>query len=100
ADRLTIGKPEIIQNFKPETLKKFYKDWYRPDLMAVIAVGDFDKSAVEGLIKAHFGAIPATPSPRPRPTHDVPSHEGSVYAITTDKELTTTSVTIENIMPA
>src|SRR5262249_44254442 len=64
------------------------------------AVGDFDKSAVEGLIKAHFGAIPATSSPRPRPTHDVPSHESSVYAITTDKELTTASVTIENIMPA
>jgi zinc protease len=100
ADRLPIGKPEIIQNFKPETLKKFYKDWYRPELMAVIAVGDFDKSAVESLIKAHFGAIPATPSPRPRPTHDVPDHEGSVYAITTDKELTTTSVSVENIMPA
>src|SRR5262247_84598 len=100
ADRLPIGKPEIIQNFKPETLKKFYKDWYRPDLMAVVAVGDFDKTAVEDLIKKHFGAIPASPSPQPRPTYDVPDHEGSVYAIMTDKELTTTSVSIENILPA
>ena len=100
ADRLPIGKPEIIQNFKPDTLKKFYKDWYRPELMAVVAVGDFDKAAVENLIKAHFGSIPATPSPTPRPTHDVPDHEGSVYAITTDQELTTTSVSIENIVPA
>src|SRR5262249_49644336 len=81
-------------------LKKFYKDWYRPELMAVVAVGDFDKGAVEGLVKAHFGGIPATPSRRPRPTHDVPDHEGSVYAITTDKELTTTAVSVENIMPA
>src|SRR5262245_7585939 len=51
ADRIPIGKTEVIQNFKPETLKKFYKDWYRPDLMAVVAVGDFDKAAVENLIK-------------------------------------------------
>src|SRR5215467_4056887 len=100
ADRLPIGKPEIIQNFKPETLKKFYKDWYRPDLMAVVAVGDFDKTAVEDLIKKHFGSIPASPSPRPRPTYDVEDHEGSVYAIMTDKELTTTSVSIENLLPA
>ena len=47
ADRLPIGKPEIIQNFKPDRLKKFYTDWYRPDLMAVVAVGDFDKAAIE-----------------------------------------------------
>jgi zinc protease len=100
ADRIPIGKPEIIQNFKPETLKKFYKDWYRPDLMAVVAVGDFDKAAVEALIKAHFGSIPAATSPRPRPTYDVPDHDGSVYAITTDKEMTTTSVSIENVLPA
>ena len=44
ADRLPIGKTEIIQNFKPERLKQFYADWYRPDLMAVVAVGDFDKT--------------------------------------------------------
>src|SRR5215831_11629903 len=100
AERLPIGKPEIIQNFKPETLKKFYKDWYRPDLMAVVAVGDFDKTAVEDLIKKHFGSIPGSPSPRPRPTYDVADHEGSVYAIMTDKELTTTSVSIENLLPA
>src|ERR1044071_3157186 len=72
ADRIPIGKPEIIQNFKPDTLKKFYKDWYRPDLMAVVAVGDFDKAAVENLIKTHFGSIPASSSPTPRPQHDVP----------------------------
>src|SRR5437870_10622192 len=99
ADRLPIGKPEIIQNFKPDTLKRFYKDWYRPDLMAVVAVGDFDKAAVENLIKTHFSAIPRAQSPRPRPTYDIPDHEGSVYAITTDKETTSTSVSIENILP-
>jgi zinc protease len=99
ADRLPIGKPEILQNFKPETLKKFYIDWYRPDLMAVIAVGDFDKTVVENLIKTRFGSIPAATSPRPRPEFDIPDHEGSVYAITTDKEMTSTSVSIENMLP-
>src|SRR6187397_467653 len=49
ADRLPIGKTEIIQNFKPAQLTRFYKDWYRPDLMAVVAVGDFDRPAVETL---------------------------------------------------
>jgi zinc protease len=99
ADRIPIGKPEIIQNFKPETLKKFYKDWYRPDLMAVVAVGDFDKGIVENLIKTHFGSIPPAQSPRPRPQFGVPDHDGSVYAITTDKELTNTGVSIQNILP-
>src|SRR5580765_8417034 len=96
ADRIPIGKPEIIQNFKPDTLKKFYKDWYRPDLMAVVAVGDFDKTAIENLIKSHFGSIPAAQSPRPRTEYDVPDHDGSIYAILTDKELTGTSVSVEN----
>ena len=47
AERLPIGKTEVLQNFKHERLKQFYADWYRPDLMAVVAVGDFDKAAVE-----------------------------------------------------
>jgi zinc protease len=98
ADRIPIGKTEIIQNFKPETLKKFYTDWYRPDLMAVVAVGDFDKTAVENLIKAHFGNIPSPPSPRPRPEFDVPDHDGSVYFVTTDKEMTGTTVSMQNLL--
>src|SRR5215210_1436549 len=53
AERLPIGKPEIIQHVNRARLKQFYTDWYRPDLMAVVAVGDFDKSAVEAQIKSH-----------------------------------------------
>src|ERR1700688_1295956 len=67
AERLPIGKPEIIQNVNHERLKQFYVDWYRPDQMAVIAVGDFDKSAIEAQIRSHFGSIPAPSSPKPRP---------------------------------
>ncbi|HUL72800.1 MAG TPA: insulinase family protein [Vicinamibacterales bacterium] len=98
ADRLPIGKTEVIQSFKPEALTRFYKDWYRPDLMAVVAVGDFDEAATEALVKSHFSSIPAAPSPRPRPVYDVPDHPGTIYAITTDKEITNTSVEIDNLM--
>ena len=56
--RLPIGTPEIIRTFTPDRLKQFYTDWYRPDLMAVIAVGDFDQAAVEALIKTHFARDP------------------------------------------
>ena len=86
ADRLPIGKPDIIQNFKHDRLKKFYADWYRPDLMAVVAVGDFDKAAIETLIKQHFGSIPAAKSPKPRPSFDVPAHPGTLYTVASDKE--------------
>jgi zinc protease len=100
ADRLPIGKPEIIQNGKAERLKKFYSDWYRPDLMAVIAVGDFDKAAIEKMVTAHFASIPAATKPRPRPTYDIPDHPGTVYAIATDKEASNTTVEVDNILPA
>jgi zinc protease len=99
ADRLPIGKPEIIQGAKSDRVKKFYADWYRPDLMAVVAVGDFDKTAIEKMITAHFGSIPAVPAARPRPTYDVPDHPGTVYAIATDKEMTATGIGLINLLP-
>jgi zinc protease len=99
ADRLPIGKPEIIQSGKPERLKKFYSDWYRPDLMAVVAVGDFDKAAIEKLITAHFAAIPAATKPRPRTNYDVNDYPGTVYAIATDKEMSATTVEVDNMLP-
>ncbi len=100
AERSPIGKPEIIRNFTYDRLKKFYTDWYRPDLMAVIAVGDFDPTAIETLIKSHFGPIPAPTSPRPRPTYDVPDHPGTRYTIATDPEATASLVSVTSLMPA
>jgi zinc protease len=99
AERLPIGKPDTLQNFAHERLKKFYADWYRPDLMAVVAVGDFDVAAVETLIKSHFGPIPAAKAPRPRTVYDVPGHPGTLYAIASDPEATATTVTVYNKMP-
>ena len=100
ADRIPIGKPEIIQGAKPERLKKFYADWYRPDLMAVVAVGDFDKAAVEKLITSHFASIPAATTPLKRPVYEIPDRASTVYAITTDKETTSTSIELSTLLPA
>src|SRR6187399_2594276 len=100
ADRLPIGTPESIRTFAPARLKQFYRDWYRPDLMAVIAVGDFDKGAVEALIKTHFTRIPAAVSPKPRPNFDVPEHPGTRFTIATDPEATVTVVNVSSAIAA
>jgi len=100
ADRLPIGLPEIIQNGKPERIKQFYADWYRPDLMAVVAVGDFDKAVIEKLIAAHFSSIPTPKNPKERATFDVPDRPDIGFGIFTDKETTTSSVEIDTILPA
>jgi zinc protease len=100
ADRLPIGKPEIIQKGKAERLKQFYTDWYRPDLMAVVAVGDFDKAAVQKMVEGHFGSIPASGKSRPRTEFDVPDRKDTAYAIATDKEADTTIVEVDTMLPS
>jgi zinc protease len=100
AVRSPIGKPDIIEHAQRTQLLRFYHDWYRPDLMAVIVVGDVDLNAVAAMIKAHFSPL-ADPSPeRQRPTFDVPEHPGTKYAVVTDKETTATAVEMTDLRPA
>jgi zinc protease len=94
AERLPIGKDDILDNFKPEVLKRFYNDWYRPDLMAVVAVGDLDVAVMEQKIKDHFGPIPTPINPRKRPVIELPNHDDTKVAIAQDKEATFASVNI------
>lgn len=94
AERPTIGKPEIIERANPEPLKRFWRDWYRPDLMAVVAVGDADPSQLERLIRATFGGIPKRTAARPRTQPGIPAHDSTLVTIATDKELTTSSVSV------
>jgi zinc protease len=58
AERLPIGKKEVLDTFGYETLKRFYYDWYRPGLMGIVAVGDIDLDEMEAKIKAQFSGIP------------------------------------------
>ena len=100
AIRSPIGKPEIISNAQRDQLVRFYNDWYRPDLMAVIAVGDFNRDEVAARIRAQFGAVPSPSPERTRPVYDVPDHREPRYLIATDKETTSTTVEVSDLLPA
>lgn len=92
AERLPIGKKEVIETFNHETLKRFYSDWYRSDLMAVVAVGDIDVKWLEQNIKKIFSDIAIVPNPKQRVVYPIPDHEDVLYSINTDKELQQTSI--------
>ena len=94
ADRLPIGSMDIIQNAEHETIRRFYRDWYRPDLMAVVAVGDFDPADIEARIKSLFSSIPKRTETRERMVYDAPGHSEVLYAIASDPEATRSSVNI------
>ncbi|MEP7129463.1 MAG: insulinase family protein [Chitinophagales bacterium] len=99
AERLPIGKKEIIENAPYDTLRNFYKTWYRPDLMAVVAVGDFDPAKVEALIKEKFSSLLNPKPEKPRILYPVPDHQNLLVSIETDKEATYTSVSVEYKLP-
>lgn len=88
AERLPIGTKENLETFSHETIKRFYKDWYRPDLMAVVAVGDIDVAQMEAKIKQYFGRIPAAKKPRERTEFTVPDHDDTYVSVLADKEAT------------
>jgi len=92
AERLPIGKPEILKTFKHETLRQFYKDWYRPNLMAVVVVGDIDPEYAEKLILKHFANITNPPNPKKREIYDLPDNKEPLISIETDEEATNNTV--------
>ena len=94
AERLPIGEMEIIDKCKPEVLRRFRKDWYRPDLQAVIVVGDFDQSKMVKMIEEKFSAIPAQPNARKKENCPVPGHAETLVKIVTDKEATYSSASL------
>ena len=86
AKRLPIGLIEIIQGFKPEVIRRFYNDWYRPDLQAVIVVGDINPEAIEKQIKDKFSPIPAKENPREKVVPSIDNNKEPLVSICTDKE--------------
>ena len=94
AERLTIGDKETLEHAPHDALRRFYRDWYRPDLMAVVAVGDFDPAAIETLIRERFEGIVGPDDARPREAYGVPDHDRTRIKIATDPELTSTNVVV------
>jgi zinc protease len=100
ADRLPIGTVESLQGADSTRLIRFYRDWYRPDLTAVVAVGDFDPEVIEALIREHFSGLVMPAAPRPRPLYPVAPAAAPRATVVTDPEALETSVGALTILPS
>ncbi len=94
AQRLPIGKPEILKTFKPERLRAFYRQHYRPDRMAVVAVGDIDVAAMEKMVRETFSALKNPSQPLGTRDDAVPLHAETLVSVATDPEAQRSSVSV------
>ena len=99
AQRLPIGKKEILENFKYETIRNFYKKWYRPDLMAIVVVGDIEVEEMEKKIKETFESIPMSKNAFPRPQFSIPLNKEPLAKVVSDKEATSTQLMLFYKLP-
>jgi|GEM_PF-29800 len=101
ADRLPIGVDSVLLHFKPATIRRFYHDWYRPDLQALIVVGDIDAAAMEKMVKTSFADLANPVNERPRTPHAVGLTGANQFMTVTDKENdeTTLQVLIKHKAP-
>jgi len=95
AERLPIGKDSILKHANYDVVKRFYRQYYRPDLQAVIIVGDIDVAATEKLVKEYFGVLKNPVNPRPRVYAKVPARQKSQALVVTDAEATNFSVEVD-----
>ncbi|MGF7079308.1 M16 family metallopeptidase [Mucilaginibacter sp. UYCu711] len=88
ANRLPIGTEEILKNFKPDVIKEYYRTWYRPDLQALIVVGDIDVNLMEQTIRAKFNDLKNPQQEKPRIQYTIPLTGKNQFQIVTDPEMT------------
>src|SRR4029450_8201235 len=100
ADRVPIGKPEIIRNAPVARLRAFYDTWYRPERMALIAVGDMSPQALETAIREIFSPLKARATAASPPDGSVPLYRETRMNITSDPEVTSSSVQLLRKRPA
>ncbi len=98
AIRDTIGNPETLKKADRSALYRFYKDWYRPDNMAIVLVGDFDPAEVEKAVLARFGDLANPAKERAKVAGGVPKAEGTRISIESDKELAQSQVAIHSFI--
>lgn len=94
AQRLPIGQEAVIRSGSHEALRRFYKDWYRPDLMAVVVVGDIDPQQAEKLVKQHFGSLKNPARPRARFDTEISARGATEAVVITDKEASGNSLLV------
>jgi zinc protease len=100
AERLPIGKPEILRTAPAARFRAFYDMWYRPERMAIVAVGDIDAAEVEQIISKAFGPLAARAPAGTAPNGQVPLHSELLVNVATDPELTASSVRLVTKQPA
>ena len=92
AYRLPIGSDSSIENFRPESLKRFYTTWYRPDLTAIIVVGNIDVEYIQKEITRHFSYYTNPPNEVPKPAMIVLNpRTKDEYMVVRDKEMASTN---------
>jgi zinc protease len=94
ASRLPIGVDEVLTTFKPEAINRYYHDWYRPNLQALIVVGDVDVNAIEKQIKSLFADLKNPVKPKPRVKYTIPLTGKQQFISVTDKEMTATVIQV------
>lgn len=100
ADRLPIGKPEVLKTASPELLKRFYRDWYHPKNMAVMAVGDFDAAEIEKAVEARFASLRTAEHPRAQPKRNIPTRSEPLVISISDEELPISAVVVGRLLSA
>jgi len=90
SNRLPIGTEEVLKTFTPATIRRFQADWYRPDLQALIVVGDIDVNATLKTIKDLFSSLKSPAKPRPRIEYTIPLKQKNQFFVATDKEFPVT----------
>jgi zinc protease len=96
--RDVIGDLNIINNFKYPELRNYYKKWYRPDLQAVIVVGDIDVKTMEQKVKTIFSGIPLAKKAAVRTYAEIPKHDELYFGTASDKEASSTSITLQYVL--
>lgn len=99
AVRMPIGVDSVLKYGKPETLRQFYHDWYRPDLQALIVVGDVDVKEIEAEIKKRFGSLANPKAEKPRTQYTIPLTGKNQFLAITDAEMTGTTAEIQIKLP-
>jgi zinc protease len=94
AVRIPIGLDTILDNFKRPAIARFYHDWYRPDLQALIIVGDINADSLERVVKARFADLKNPFNERPRPNYTVPLNGKNQFITITDREMTATQAEV------
>jgi len=95
AKRDVIGDTAIINNFKHQTIRDFYKKWYRPDLQAILIVGDVDVDKVEAKIKTMFADISKKENAGERPIYPILDNAEPIITLVKDPEARMTRIELE-----